>query len=185
MPASDLFKDFYDVQFRLHKTHIVVGNSYYFVSEVVLGESGKALLMLAESDTPQAIPVYLDRLPLSSMYACPSGYYNGFWYTRGPSRSRHQGLVSSSFWGVHPSGHVQQGSDYSTSTILAYLLSQPRRATRKKPYGLLTRDVFVEKGSRGVLVRGRRVGILDEKFHPLVPLPTHYQELLNNARIPV
>ena len=192
MSAADLFNSAADVEFRLLNTHIVVGKKPYKVVEVHresfwAKDPQETLLTLSDGGGGLAT-VPLKRLPLRSMFDCPTGYFNGTWVSRGPCRSRHQGLVPNSFWCV-VNDELRPGIDLeglSVYNLLSHLLSQPRRrspASRKKS-GIMTRDVLIDRRDN-VVIQGRNFGTYRKEG--VVPnySPSEIDlELLENARIP-
>ncbi len=186
MSAADLFNAPYDAEFRLKNTFIMVGRTPYFIRNVFAdgGKTEDTILVLQDMKDEET-NVKLGWLPLTSMTACPSGYYDGCWYTRGPARHRYQGITNLSFWSVMPNGAIEAGGVGNCKKLLKELPLQPRtRRPGKRPSGALTRDVFVCPSGR-VLIRGRLRGeyLGENLIKPLGELSPLSNILLNNAKL--
>jgi hypothetical protein len=186
MPASDLFLGPGDAEFRLLDTYIIVGRVPYKVLEVIGSPFAfETQIGIHNIETGSHQRVRLDRLPTRAMYDCPHGYRNGVWYSRGTARCRYQGITASAMWARNKDGSISQGCYEPLENLLPALLKQPRVAPRKITKGIVTRDVFIQSSGL-VLVRGIAVGRYDEgRLDTPLNLPSHYLELLRNARITV
>lgn len=155
MPASDLFASCYDVEWRLLKTWIVVGNLPLYVYQVhnhLDYRRTELVLKNLRGEIHGIVPI--NKLPLSAMTNCPYGYFQERWYARGPARHRHQGLKTWSWWCIGPQGQTWQNEDWNPDALLPALLSQPLRKRPNQPYlGVLTRDVYIDGRDR-VYIRG-------------------------------
>ncbi len=188
MSAADLFKDYSDVDFRLRNTHIMIGREPYMVMSVEpdhdTNEAKSTVLHLRDSDGAE-VKVKLGQLPLHTMSACPSGYYDGTWLARGPTRNRYQGIIRSSLWAVTKEGRVIADAGFEPRTTLKTLASQPRiRRQGKRPSGMLTRDIFINSEGE-VLIRGKhRAEYLGENTVKLLTEPNPFlTHLLDNAKL--
>lgn len=188
MSAADLFKDRYDVEFRLKGTWIMIGRHPYFVRNV-LSDSGypEDTCLFLNNLKDEEINVQLGRLPLNAMTSCPSGYFEGIWYSRGPDRNRYQGITGSSLWSVYPDGSLGTDGVGNCRKVLKELSMQPRtRRPGKRPSGIITRDVYI--GTAGqVLVRGRVRGkyLGENTVKPLTEINPLTQTLLENAKLEI
>lgn len=186
MSAADLFKDPFDVEFRLKGTWIMVGRNPYFVKSIsapTVNVKDAFLNMIDLKDDDYSVP--LSKLPLSSMYACPHGYYEGTFYARGPARHRYQGITSQSFWAIMPNGYIEPCGLNSCKRILKELSVQPRtRRPGKRPSGILTRDVMIDSGMN-VYVRGRLRAKYTEKniVTPVSEISPVTEQFLKNAKL--
>lgn len=160
MPASDLFKDTEDAEFRLRGTYLVIGRDFYSVKQVIMNpfspEVSMSSLFMVDSRENEHI-IQLGRLPLWTMTYCPWGWDSGIWYCRGPARHRYQGITPSSLWGFQGDRAMSGGVD-NIRRVLRTLLMQPKtRRPGKKLQGVLTRDVMLDAGGC-IHVRGVYVG---------------------------
>lgn len=188
MSAADLFKDAWDAEFRLKGTFIMVGKKPYFVRNVMAvggSDTATALLILSD-DKDDEFHVALGRLPLSAMTACPQGYHDGVWYTRGPARHRYQGITGSSFWAVMHNGVVDPCGTGNTQRLLSLLARQPKkRRPGKRPTGILTKDVYIEPGSNRVLIQGRHRAMYEGRnlIKPIGEISPIHKKFLDNAKL--
>ena len=188
MSAADLFKDPYDVEFRLKGTYIMIGRDPYFVRQVYadgpkVENTGLHLFDMKDEDRT----IRIGKLPLQTMTACPHGYFEGAFWARGPARHRWQGINGSSFWCVHSDGLIDPCGHGNCKKLLRELSIQPRtRRVGKRPQGILTRDVMIDNKSR-VLVRGRhRANYIDNnRIEPVTEISPITQQLLDNAKLSI
>lgn len=196
MSAADLFRDRYDVEFRLKNTYIVVGRKPFRVKDVgCLGFDGTSVSSTAlylQDIKNNITEVLLRRLPLSSMMRCPWGYYQGCWVARGPARNRFQGITGTSFWRVSAEGDATALGAVDAGDVLEQITPQPAiRALELIPRNeydaeaVLTRDVMVDMGR--VYLRGRLMGRMIEPdvIETRVQMTDLMKQLLANARLRV
>lgn len=192
MPASDLFKDTADADFRLRNTYLVIGNNYYQVCAVknidTYSMSIKKTALILQNSRGILVEALLSRLPLSAMYAAPSGYFDGGWITRGPARHKYQGLTKDSFWLIRPDLSVNPYyCDMHLPKLFNKLLSQPRRRAKgARAKGVLTRDIFIGQ-DKTVYSRGEAIGLYSGKnrLELFSPVTSQTEELLTNARLKI
>lgn len=187
MSAADLFKNSYDVEFRLKGTWIMIGRDPYYIHMVhPKGSTDPATCILKLEDLKgEEHNVELGKLPLTAMTACPWGYYDGIFYARGPARHRFQGITGSSFWAIMPNGAIDTGGVGNPKTLLKQLPLQPRtRRPGKRPSGAVTRDVFIN-GQNYVMVRGiiRAQYVGKNIIKPLGEISPMVEQLLKNAKL--
>lgn len=188
MSAADLFKNAYDVDFRLNNTWLMIGKEPYYVrgTAAETNDAAETRLILVGGKNKEQL-VRLGSLPLRAMTACPHGYFLGSWVARGPARHRFQGITRSSFWSVLPQGGIQYFGVDDCGDLLYRLANQPRiRPQGKRASGVLTRDVYINEGGQ-VFVRGRLRGhyTSHNRMEPCTEILPIVNQLLTNARLEV
>lgn len=186
MSAADLFKDGFDAEFRLKNTFIMIGRTPYLVAAVYAdGKIENTALSLININNMEDLSVRLGRLPLHTMFDCPSGYFEGLWWTRGPARHRYQGINASTLWAVMPNGLIETGGTGGIKQVLKTLSTQPRtRRPGKRPQGVLTRDVFIDTNNR-VMIRGRYRAnyVANDTVRGFTEISPLSKQLLDNAKL--
>ncbi len=148
MSASNYFRDFADVRWRLADTHLYIGNTLWFVAD--FNSVGQMFLRDAQERlSPRWIRI--DQLPSSALWRAPRGYvfYDDriFWTARGPSRGRQQGLTCNSIWSRElRRGHTLQGLFNLRSRSYLELLSQRDKLQKIQRDMLVSRDVLTKEG---------------------------------------
>lgn len=145
MSAAELFNGHEDAVFRLNKTFLVFGKTFVKVTDMTYDSKGTQLLLRRGHIDRW---VALADIPLHVMAACPQGYFEEGYFTRGPDRNRYQGLLASSFhYRDTLMGGVYPNFKYSCEEVLCGLLSQK---------GYRTESVAPKKGQ--VLTNQVRIG---------------------------
>lgn len=199
MSAMDLFRDGCDANFRLAGTTIIIGRLLFTINDVADKFNCGAITPVARGviykpETAVTANIELRRLPMRTMYDCPSGYLEGQWYSRAPARHRYQGLVGHySLWGYSESYGItyELPCDRSLNQCLSILLAQPRRAAIKPgeiPRGAaLTNEIMVTKDNC-VMFRGNYIGDYQGKRRVKLAstsLPESIQTAVNNASLSI
>lgn len=148
MSASNYFRDFADVRWRLADTCLYIGNTLWLVAD--FNSTGKMYLCDAQERLhPRWI--HVDQLPSSALWRAPRGYVFSesriYWTARGPSRDRQQGLTCNSIWARELyRGHTMQGLFNLRSRSYLELLSQRDRLQKIQKGLLVSRDVLTKEG---------------------------------------